>query len=125
LNLLAPEATICLAAVDRLRRSVNSTPGRKPSGIRRRARRSWATEQDEGAHILNAEIALYRAGIPFLQLPWQNHRFASRTFMVSNVAEARSYLLLAGFREKSESATLLIDNRNGRPIQLIKERPTG
>ena len=124
MNLLTPESTICLAAVDRLRGHVNGSPERKRFRIRCRAKRSWTALRDEGTHILSAEIALYRGGIPFLQLPWQMDRFASNTFIVSNVAEARSCLLLAGFREKSESATVLIGSQNGRPIQLIKEQPS-
>ena len=46
----------------------------------------------EGEHIMNAEIALFRAGIPFLQLPFQQNKFASNLFMVLNVLEGKSLL---------------------------------
>ena len=68
LNLLAPESTICLAAADRLREQVNGSSERKRFGIRRRARGSWVAERDEGTHILNAEVALYR-GAPLSPTP--------------------------------------------------------
>ncbi len=101
MNLLAPESTVCLAAVDRLRGHVNCSPERKPFGIRRRARRSWTSAQDEGTHILNTEVALYRCGIPFMQLPWQMNRFASSTFIVPCVPEAKACLCHAGFSTDS------------------------
>jgi hypothetical protein len=43
----------------------------------------------EGEHIMNAEIALFNAGIPFLQLPFQQNKFASNLFMVLNVSKAK------------------------------------
>ena len=46
----------------------------------------------EGEHIMNAEIALFRAGIPFLQLPFQQNKFASNLFMVLSVLESKSLL---------------------------------
>jgi hypothetical protein len=121
MNLLAPESTICLVAVDRLRRHVNGTPERKRFGIRRRAGRSWAAERDEGTHLLTTEVALYRGGVPFLQLPWQMNRFASSTFMVMNIAEARACLLQAGFRETQRCSTALIDSRTRQAIQLYED----
>ena len=122
LNLLAPESTICLAVVDRLRRLGNGSPERKPFGIRRRARRSWVAERDEGTHVLSAEVSLYRGGIPFLQLPWQMNRFASSTFMVPCLPEAKACLCHAGFRETPRSLTLLVDVQTGRSIRLYEDR---
>ncbi|MFY9743136.1 MAG: hypothetical protein WAK21_14120, partial [Candidatus Sulfotelmatobacter sp.] len=40
----------------------------------------------EGEHILNAEIAFFNAGIPFLQLPFQQNKFASNLFIVLNLS---------------------------------------
>ena len=80
LNLLAPELTVCAEAAERLRR----TPllaGRK--------HRSNSSKLD-GEHLLHAEATLYRAGIPYLLLPFRRDRFASSTFMVSDVAGAKS-----------------------------------
>ena len=112
LNLLAPELTVCAEAADRLRR----TPllaGRK--------HRSNTSKLD-GEHILHAEATLYRAGIPYLLLPFRRDRFASSTFMVSDVAGARVCLLEAGFRKTSHSPLLLIDGQTRRPIQLYEDR---
>jgi len=116
LNLVAPESTICLAAADRLRRHANGLPESERLGIRRRERRSSA------AHILKAEVVLYRGGIHFLQLPWQRNRFASDTFMVMNVAEARDCLLRAGFRETLRSPIVFIDGRTRQPIRLYEDK---
>ena len=121
LSLMAPEATICCVAVERLRRPMKMSPGRKGFWIRRRATRSWTAMRDEGTHILSTEVALYRAGIPFLQLPWQRNRFASGTFMVTDVAGARACLIRAGFRETARSATVLIDCRTRQPIRLYED----
>ena len=76
----------------------------------------------EGEHIMNAEIALFRAGIPFLQLPFQQNKFASNLFMVLNVPKAKACLQRAGFQPKVDSETVLFDSRNGQPIQLIQGR---
>ena len=76
----------------------------------------------EGEHIMNAEIALFRAGIPFLQLPFQQNKFASNLFMVLNLSKAKACLLRAGFQPKVDSETVLFDSRNGQPIQLIQGR---
>lgn len=76
----------------------------------------------EGEHIMNAEIALFNAGIPFLQLPFQQNKFASNLFMVLNASKARASLQRAGFRAKSDSETVLFDGCNGQPIQLIQGR---
>ena len=76
----------------------------------------------EGEHIMNAEIALFNAGIPFLQLPFQQNKFASNLFMVLNVPKASACLQRAGFQPKFDSETILFDSRNGQPVQLIQGR---
>ncbi len=76
----------------------------------------------EGEHIMNAEIALYRAGIPFLQLPFQQNKFSSNLFMVLNLSKARACLQRAGFQPKLDSETVLFDSRNGQAVQLIQGR---
>ena len=76
----------------------------------------------EGEHIMNAEIALFRVGIPFLQLPFQQNKFASNLFMVLSVSKARACLLRAGFQAKFDSETVLFDGCNGQPVQLIQGR---
>jgi hypothetical protein len=76
----------------------------------------------EGEHIMNAEIALFRAGIPFLQLPFQQNKFASNLFMVLNVSKAKACLQRAGFQPKVDSETVLFDGCNGQAVQLIQGR---
>jgi hypothetical protein len=121
LNLLAPESTICLVAADRLCRRGNASPERTRFGIRRRARRSFAVERDEGVHVMHAEAALYGAGIPHILLPFQRDRFASNIFFVPCVPDAKACLCRAGFREQSPSATALIDGQTRRPIRLYED----
>ena len=74
----------------------------------------------EGEHIMNAEIALFRAGIPFLQLPFQQNKFGSNLFMVMSVPKARACLQRAGFQAKFDSETVLFDGCNGQAVQLIQ-----
>jgi hypothetical protein len=74
----------------------------------------------EGEHIMNAEIALFRAGVPFLQLPFQQNKFSSNLFMVLNVSKARACLQRAGFQAKFDSETVLFDGCNGQAVQLIQ-----
>ena len=74
----------------------------------------------EGEHIMNAEIALFRAGIPFLQLPFQQNKFASNLFMVLSVSKAKACLERAGFQAKFDSETVLFDGCNGQPVQLLQ-----
>jgi hypothetical protein len=74
----------------------------------------------EGEHIMNAEIALFSAGIPFLQLPFQQNKFASNLFMVLSVSKAKTCLQRAGFQAKFDSETVLFDGRNGRAVQLLQ-----
>jgi hypothetical protein len=111
-DLLAPESTVCAEAAERLRR----TPW-----LAARKRRSNSSMLD-GEHILHAEATLYRAGIPYLLRPFQRDRFASSTFMVSDVADSRACLLEAGFRKTSRSPLLLIDGQTRRPIQLYEDK---
>jgi hypothetical protein len=74
----------------------------------------------EGEHLMNAEIALFRAGIAFLQLPFQQNKFASNLFMVPNLSKARACLQRAGFQPKFDSETVLFDGCNGKPVQLLQ-----
>jgi hypothetical protein len=74
----------------------------------------------EGEHIMNAEIALFTAGIAFLQLPFQQNKFASNLFMVLNVPKAKACLQRAGFQAKFDSETVLFDGCNGQAVQLIQ-----
>jgi hypothetical protein len=76
----------------------------------------------EGEHIMNTEIAFFNAGIPCLQLPFQQNKFASNLFMVLNLSKAKACLQRAGFQPKVDSETVLFDSRNGQPIQLIQGR---
>jgi len=115
LSLLLPDATICMEAARRLCQS-RTTP------IRAGGIRSWKTRLNDGEHILHAEAALYRAGIPHLLLPFQRDRFASNVFMVPSVPDAQQALSRAGFRHGSNSPSLLIDLETGRPIRLFENR---
>jgi hypothetical protein len=74
----------------------------------------------EGEHIMNAEIALFNAGIPFLQLPFQQNKFASNLFMVMSVPKAKACLQRAGFQPKFDSETVLFDGCNGQGVQLLQ-----
>jgi hypothetical protein len=74
----------------------------------------------EGEHIMNAEIALFRAGIPFLQLPFQQNKFASNLFMVLSVSKAKACLQRAGFQAKFDSETVLFAGCNGQAVQLLQ-----
>jgi len=85
-------------------------------------RESFNRRVAEGEHIMHAEVALYRAGIPFLQLPFQQNKFNSNLFMVMSVPKAKACLQRAGFQPKVDSETVLFDSRNGQPVQLIQGR---
>ncbi|MFZ0735310.1 MAG: hypothetical protein WAM79_23540 [Candidatus Sulfotelmatobacter sp.] len=74
----------------------------------------------EGEHIMRAEVALFNAAIPFLQLPFQQDKIASNLFMVLSVPKARACLQRAGFRPKFDSETVLFDGCNGQAVQLIQ-----
>ena len=113
LSVLAPELTVCMEAAERLcnRQAVRFV-------VRRRLR----ALQREGEHILHAEATLYRGRIPHLLLPFQRDRFASNTFMVPCLPEAKACLSHAGFRETSRSPTVLVDIQTGRSIRLNEGR---
>ena len=85
-------------------------------------REDWEGVRDEGVHILNAEVALYRASIPNLLLPFQQNRFASELFMVPDVREAKACLVAAGFREDERIRSRVVDADSDRPLRLIQER---
>jgi hypothetical protein len=110
LNLLSPELTVCAEAAERLRRT--------PWLAGRKHRSNSSTLG--GEHLLHAEATLYRAGITYLLLPFRRDRFASSTFMVSDVAGATVCLLEADFREVSRCATALIHNGTRRAIHLYE-----
>ena len=95
---------------------------KKPQASEAAERESFNRLVAEGEHLMNAEIALFRAGIAFLQLPFQQNKFASNLFMVPNLSKARACLQRAGFQPKVDSETVLFDSRNGQPIQLIQGR---
>jgi len=94
----------------------------EPQAFEIAERASFNRRVAEGEHIMNAEIALFRAGIPFLQLPFQQNKFVSNLFMVLNLSKAKACLQGAGFQPKVDSETVLFDSRNGQPIQLIQGR---
>ena len=77
---------------------------------------------EEGAYIIRAEVALFRAGIPHLLLPFQKNKFASHLFMVANFAKAKACLRRAGFQVNFQSEMILFDGRTGERIQLIQGR---
>jgi hypothetical protein len=114
LSVLAPELTVCMAAADRL-------CGHRPDNPRHWSR-SPEMKHDDGEHLLHAESALYWGRVPHLLLPFQRDRFASDTFMVPSLAEARDSLRQAGFRETPSSPLLLIDRETSRPIRLVEQR---
>ena len=92
----------------------------EPQALEIAERESFNRRVAEGEHIMNAEIALFNAGIAFLQLPFQQNKFASNLFMVLNVPKAKACLLRAGFQPKFDSETVLFDGCNGQPVQLIQ-----
>jgi hypothetical protein len=77
---------------------------------------------EEGEHIMRAEAALFRAGIPHLLLPFQKNKFASKLFMVPHLARAKACLRRAGFQVNFQSETILFDGRTGHRIQIIQGR---
>jgi hypothetical protein len=121
MNLLGPESTICYVAADRLRRRLIPSRRHKRLGTRRRESRPSTVQRNDGEHIMHAESALYRAGIPFLLLPFQQDRFKSDTFMVRNIGAARLCLHRAGFRVNPRSPTVLIDWETRQPIRLYED----
>jgi len=114
LSVLAPELTVCMEAADRLCRDREDKPSQ---------RSPWPEmKRDDGELLLRAESALYRGRIPHLLLPFQRDRFASDTFMVPSVAEARDCLCRAGFLETPRSPTVLIDTQTRQLIRLYEDK---
>jgi len=113
-SVLAPELTVCMEAADRL--------CRRRAGSFIAVGRSRASLYTEGEHLLHAESALYHAGIPHLLLPFQRNKFASNTFVVPSVDEAKDCLCRKGLRETPRSPLLLIDGQTSRPIRLYEGR---
>jgi hypothetical protein len=107
--------------LDELKR-ILAEAAEEPQASETAERESFNRRVAEGEHIMNAEIALFRAGIPFLQLPFQQNKFVSNLFMVLSVAKAKACLQRAGFQGKFDSETVLFDGCNGQPIQLIQGR---
>ncbi len=114
LSVLAPELTVCMEAADRLCRHREDKPIQRT--------RSTEMKRDDGEHLLHAESALYRAGIPHLLLPFQRDRFASDMFFVPRVFEARAWLLRAGFRSDPGNRTILVDRKTNRAIRIIEAK---
>ena len=114
LSMLTPELTVCMEAAERLRR--------RREGKFVAVGRSRASLHTEGEHLLHAESALYYAGIPHLLLPFQRNKFASNTFVVPSVPDAKDCLCRAGFRETPRSPTVLVDIQTGRSIRLYEDR---
>jgi hypothetical protein len=121
INVFAPESTICFAAADRLRRRLILSRRHKRLGTRRRENPLSTVKRNDGEHIIHAESALYRGGIPFLLLPFQQDRFVSNTFMVRNIGAARLCLHRAGFRVNPQSPTALTDCQTGQTIRLYED----
>jgi hypothetical protein len=95
-------------------------PAEDPQASQTAERESFTRRFAEGEHIMHAEIALFRAGIPFLQLPFQQNKFASNLFMVLSVSKAKACLQRAGFQAKFDSETVLFDGCNGQAVQLLQ-----
>jgi hypothetical protein len=109
MGIFTPEFAVCEHAKQRLQ---------QPSAMARKE--NWQMGRDAGVELLNAEAALFRAGIPHLLLPFQQNRFASNVFFVPQVFEARAWLLRAGFRYAPSNRTVLMDSQTNRPIRLVE-----
>jgi hypothetical protein len=86
LGIFSPEFAVCEYGKQRLLRST-LTSGHE----------NWQMVRDEGLELLNAEAALFRAGIPHMLLPFQRDRFSSNVFYVLSARRARECLLREGF----------------------------
>jgi hypothetical protein len=109
LGLFSPDFAVCEHTKRRLLKS--------SAGIHVR---DWQVIRDAGIELLNAEVALYRAGIPHMLLPFQRDRFASNGFLVRSAAEARACLLQQGFRSVSQADAVLVDSQTDRAIRLVE-----
>jgi hypothetical protein len=74
LELFGPDFAVCEHAKRRLLKSSARIPDR-----------DWRVIRDAGIELLNAEAALYRAGIPHMLPPFQRDRFLSNMFLVPQV----------------------------------------
>jgi hypothetical protein len=83
--------------------------------VKRTLRRRSRSSQNEGDHILHAEVALHRARIPHFLLPFQRDKFASNTFVVPSLLEAKGCLCRAGFRATPCYPALLCDGKDPNP----------
>jgi len=111
LDIFGPEFAVCEQAKSRLLRSTSKA-----------AQANWRTVRDAGAELLNAESALFRAGIPHVLLPFQRDRFGSNVFYVPNAVEARACLLRQGFRTVERSDGALMDSQTNRTIRLLEAK---
>src|SRR5208282_160309 len=109
LGIFSAEFAVCEHAKRRLLRSSSKA-----------RRENWQIVRDAGIELLNAEAALFRAGIPHMLLPFQRDRFACNVFLVPQVIDARACLLRAGFRCASSNETVLLDSQTNRAIRLIE-----
>jgi hypothetical protein len=119
LELLEEDAIWRQVTLDELKKILTEA-AEKPQASEAAERESFNRLIAEGEHIMRAEIALFNAGIPFLQLPFQQDKFASNLFMVLSVSKARACLQRAGFQSKFDSETVLFDGCNGQAVQLIQ-----
>jgi hypothetical protein len=81
---------------------------------------AWGRKTDATAGKLGGspQLPVFNAGIPFLQLPFQQNKFASNLFMVLSVSKAKACLQRAGFQAKFDSETVLFDGCNGSSEQV-------
>jgi hypothetical protein len=119
LELLEEDALWRQVTLDELKK-ILAEAAEEPQASEAAERESFSRLVAEGDHIMRAEIALFNAGIPFLQLPFQQNKFASNLFMVLSVLKAKACLQRAGFRAKVDSETVLFDCCNGQAVQLIQ-----
>jgi hypothetical protein len=108
LELFGPDFAVCEHAKRRLFKSSARIP-----------ERDWRVIRDAGVELLNAEAALYRAGIPHMLLPFQRDRFGSKAFLVPRLIDARASLLRVGFRSDTQTDAVLVDSQTNRTIRLV------
>jgi hypothetical protein len=109
LGIFSPEYLVCEHGKRRLLRSTLTT-----------GHENWQMVRDEGLELLNAETALFRAGIPHMLLPFQRDRFASNVFYVPSARRARECLLREGFRSVLHTDAALLDSQTNRAVRLIE-----
>jgi hypothetical protein len=109
LGLFSPDFVVCEHGKRRLLRSTLTT-----------GHENWQMVRDEGLELLNAETALFRAGIPHMLLPFQRDRFSSNVFYVPSARRARECLLREGFRSVLHTDAALLDSQTNRAVRLIE-----